>query len=190
MSFSPDREKIRAVLDEWLRSPGVGNSLKRVLSGHRPTGPSASFFIEAPRLIMVLKGRATFLTVEEDREVRFDMLPGQLLFLAPYTWISPVPHEPYSSLGITFRSDSTRIIITSRRAMTKKGRVTDHYEAQWRTLETLAAKGEHLIQLIRGSAPERMGDRMYSMVAEILVSEVAALVDSASEHIRPGQTVL
>lgn len=161
----------------------------RVLSGQRPGGPAPAYFMEAPRIILVLEGCATFLTIDPT-ETLIDVKPGQMLFLAPYTWIAPVPREPYSSLGITFRNDYTRLIITKRKAMTKGGRVEDRCLAQWRTLETLGTQGEHLLQLMRDKPIKRLEERMFIMLSEILVTGVTNLVDTAPEYVRAGQTVL
>lgn len=49
---------------------------------------------------MGLEGRGTFLTMQQGKEVLFDLAPGQVLFLARYTWICPVPRAPYRSLGV------------------------------------------------------------------------------------------
>ncbi|KAB2911470.1 MAG: helix-turn-helix transcriptional regulator [Dechloromonas sp.] len=189
MKTSADRRKIAEALNGWLAAGRRDEVLVRVLSGSRPEGPEVSFFMEAPRLILVLEGVATFLTVQ-GREERFDVTPGQILFLAPHTWLAPVPRQPYRSLGITLRSDSTRLIITKRKAMYKDGTVVDRYVAQWRTLETLGEKGEALVSLLRGQPSRRLGDAEFVQLGRILLAEVADLVESAPEHIRPGQTVL
>lgn len=189
MKTSADRRKIAEALNGWLAAERRDEVMIRVLSGSRPEGPAVSYFMEAPRLILVLEGVATFLTVQEHEE-RLDLNPGQILFLAPNTWLAPVPRQPYKSLGITLRSDSTRLIITKRKAMSKDGTVVDRYVAQWRTLETLGEKGEALVSLLRGRPSKRLGEGEFVQVGRILLSEVADLVENAPEHIRPGQTVL
>ncbi|MBP8255824.1 MAG: helix-turn-helix transcriptional regulator [Opitutaceae bacterium] len=189
MKTSADRKKIVEALNGWLSADRREEGLIRVLSGSRPEGPAVSFFMEAPRLILVLEGVATFLTVQA-REERFEVAPGQILFLAPQTWLSPVPRQPYKSLGITLRNDSTRLIITKRKAMHKDSTVVDRYVAQWRTLETLGEKGEALVSLLRGSLSRRLGQAEYMQLGRMLLAEVADLAESAPEHIRPGQTVL
>lgn len=186
---SADRGVIADALNAWFASEWKEHAIIRVLSGARPEWPAVSFFMESPRLILVLEGVATFLKVQEGEE-RFDVVPGQMLFLAPHIWLAPVPRQAYKSLGITFREDATRLIVTARKAMTRGGRVVDRYVAQWRTLETLGAKGHALIQLLRGSASRRMGDDEFAMLGRILVAAVADLLDTAPEHVRPGQTVL
>jgi AraC-like DNA-binding protein len=190
MSELADRRKILRALHAWGASTAPRLPVVRVLAGQRPPGPPASFFMEAPRIILVLEGRATFLTVVDDAESRFDLVPGQLLFLAPYTWISPVPRESYRSLGITFRQDSTRLIITTRRPMRADGVVVDRHLAQWRTLETLGATGEHLLALMRGPTPRRLGEQMFTELAEMLIVEITGLAEDAPAHVRPGQTVM
>ena len=88
-------------------------------------------------------------TIEEGREVVFDVAPGQVLFLAPYTWICPVPRVAYRSFSVIFRHDSTRLTVHERRAAAADGTVPSRYLAQWRTQETLGPKGDHLLQLLR-----------------------------------------
>lgn len=190
MSEPADRRKILRALHAWCGSAAQRLPVVRVLTGQRPPGPPASFFMEAPRIILVLEGRATFLTVVEGVETRSDLVPGQLLFLSPYTWIAPVPRVAYRSLGVTFRNDSTRLIITTRRPMRADGIVVDRHLAQWQTLETLGATGEHLLALLRGPAPRRLGERMFTALAEMLMVEITALAEDAPAHVRPGQTVL
>ncbi len=189
MRFSPDRKKVMAALSDWLDSP-PNLPILRVLEGKRPANEHPAFFMEVPRLIVGIEGRGTFLTIEKDREIVFDLAPGQVLFLAPCTWICPVPHAAYRSLGVIFRPDSTRLTIHARRAMAADGRIQSRYLAQWRTQETLGPKGDHLLQLLRGARAERLGERTFNLLMEILVAEVAALAERAPEHLRATQTVL
>jgi AraC-like DNA-binding protein len=161
-----------------------------VLEGKRPANDHPAFFMEIPRLIVGLEGRGTFLTLEQDKEVLFDIAPGQVLFLAPYTWICPVPRAAYSSLGVIFRPDSTRLTVHSREAMATDGRIPCSYLAQWRTQETLGSKGEHLLQLLGAAPAERLGERTFTMLMEILLAEITSLVERAPEHMRATQAVL
>ncbi len=189
MRRTDDRKKILTALLAWLeRSSSL--PLLRVLEGKRPTNEHPAFFMEVPRLIVGLAGQGTFLTMEQNREVSLDLAPGQVLFLAPYTWICPVPRAAYRSLGIVFRPDSTRLTIHARRGVTAEGAIPSRYLAQWRTLETLGAKGEHLLALLREPAAERLGERSFAMLMEILMTEIAGLVERAPEHVRSGQVVL
>jgi AraC-like DNA-binding protein len=64
------------------------------------------------------------------------------------------------------------------------------YLAQWRTQETLGPAGDHLIQLLREPPAERLGERTFTLLMEILIAQVTALVEKAEEHLRPSQTVL
>lgn len=189
MRPTADRQKILTALTRWLdrteRLPVV-----RVLEGRKPDNPHPAFFMEVPRLIVGIEGRGTFLAMEQGREITFDLLPGQVLFLAPYTWICPVPRAAYRSLGVVFRPDSTRLTIHARRAMTAAGAIPGSYRAQWRTQETLGAKGEHLLALLREPPTARLGERTFTLLIEILLAEVAALVARAPEHERSGQAVL
>lgn len=189
MRVSEDRKKITTALNGWLAREARLPVL-RVLEGKRPANDHPAFFMEVPRLIVGIEGRGTFLTMEQDREVLFDLAPGQVLFLAPYTWICPVPKAAYRSLGVVFRADSTRLTIHARRGMTADGTIASRYLAQWRTQETLGAKGEHLLQLLREPPAERLGARTFTLLTEILMAEIAALVTRAAEHVRPGQVVL
>lgn len=189
MPRTDDRQRILGALHRWLARPAEQPVL-RVLEGKRPANEHPAFFMEVPRLIVGLEGQGTFLTMEQNREVTFDLAPGQVLFLAPYTWICPVPRTAYRSLGVVFRPDSTRVTIHARRGMTAEGTIASRYLAQWRTLETLGAKGEHLLGLLREPPAERLGARTFSMLTEILLAEIAALVERAPEHARSGQVVL
>lgn len=184
-----DRQKVLGALTTWLaaetRLPVI-----RVLEGKRPENEHPAFFMEVPRLIVGIEGRGTFLTIENGQELIFDVAAGQVLFLAPRTWICPVPRTPYRSLGVVFRPDSTRITIHARRAMASDGTIPARYLAQWRTLETLGTKGEHLLQLLREPPAERLGERTFTLLMEVLMAEVVSLVERAPEHERGAQTVL
>lgn len=189
MRSTPERKKILSALTHWLeRTPR--ERVVRVLEGKRPSDEHPAFFMEVPRLIVGLEGRGTFLTIENDQEVLLDVMPGQVMFLAPYTWICPLPRTPYRSLGVVFRPDSTRLTIHARSAMAVDGTINSRYVAQWRTLETLGAKGEHLLQLLREPPAPSLGDRTFTLLMEVLMAEVAALVERASEHERSSQNVL
>ncbi len=189
MRRSDDRRKVLTALSAWLKAP-ARHPVVRVLEGKRPSDEHPAFFMEAPRLILGLVGRGMFLTIENDQEVLIDLAPGQVLFLAPYTWICPVPRVAYRSLGVVFRPDSTRLTIHARSAMAADGTIESRYLAQWRTLETLGAKGEHLLQLLREPPAEPLGERTFTLFMEVLLAELAALVDRAAEHERSSQTVL
>jgi AraC-like DNA-binding protein len=189
MRFSAARKKILGAIGPWLEK-GQRLPVVRVLEGKRPANEHPAFFMEVPRLILGLAGRGTFLTLEGGKEVVFDLVPGQVLFLAPYTWICPVPRTAYRSLGVVFRPDSTRLTIHARRGMTADGAISSRYVAEWRTSETLGAKGDHLLQLMRDEPAQRLGDRTFVLLMEILIAEVANLVERAPEHLRPTQAVL
>lgn len=189
MRAADDRGKILATLNEAIATCSA-QPVIRILEGKRPANEQPAFFMEVPRLIIVLEGRGTFLTVEQDRETFVQVLAGQMLFLAPYTWICPVPQKAYRSLGVIFRPDSTRLMIHSRKAMAADGTIDCRYLAQWRTADTLGSKGDHLLSLFRESASKRTGDRMYGLLTELLLPELAALVETAPEHLREGQSVM
>jgi AraC-like DNA-binding protein len=189
MPFSPARQKIFAALGSWLEAPGR-LPVVRVLEGKRPANDHPAYFMEVPRIIVGLQGRGTFLTIENGKEVMFDLAPGQVLFLAPYTWICPVPRMAYRSLGVVFRSDSTRLTIHARRGMKSDGTIPSRYVAEWRTQETLGVKGDHLLQLLRESPAKHLGEKTFVSLMEILMAEVSALVERASEHSRSTQAVL
>lgn len=189
MRSAPERTKILSALTTWLEQP-ARERVVRVLEGKRPSDEHPAFFMEVPRLIVGLEGRGTFLTIENDNEVLLDLAPGQVMFLAPYTWICPLPRAPYRSLGVVFRPDSTRLTIHARSAMAADGAIHSRYVAQWRTLETLGTKGEHLLLLLRDAPPPALGDRAFTLLMEVMMAEVAALVQRAPEHERSSQTVL
>lgn len=189
MGATKDRNQLLAALNAWLAASARG-PVTRVLEGKRPAAEHPAFFMEVPRLLIGLQGQGTFLTIENDQEVACELAPGQVMFLAPYTWICPVPRVAYRSLGVVFRPDSTRLTIHARSAMTADGRMESRYLAQWRTSGTLGTKGDHLLQLLREPPAKRLGERTYALLAELLVAELAALVESAPEHERAGQTVL
>ena len=189
MRTSVDRSKILAALTAWLERRATSPVI-RVLEGKRPSSELPAFFMEVPRLIVGLEGTGAFLTMERDQEVLFELAPGQVMFLAPYTWICPVPRAPYHSLGVVFRPDSTRLTIHSRRPVKPDGTIPSRYLAQWRTVETLGAKGEHLLALLREPAAERLGERTFTLLMEVLMAEIATLVERAPEHARSGQVVL
>jgi len=189
MRSTPDRTKILAALTTWLEQP-ARERVVRVLEGKRPGDEHPAFFMEVPRLIIGLEGRGTFLTIENDREVLLDLAPGQVMFLAPYTWICPLPRSPYRSLGVVLRPNSTRLTIHARNAMAADGTISSSYIAQWRTLETLGAKGDHLLQWLREPPTERLGERTFTLLMEVLVAEITTLLERASEHERPSQNVV
>ena len=116
MRRSGDRGKILSALEKWLKAPSP-LPVKRVLTGERPSSRQPAFFMEVPRLIMIVRGRGTFLTVKDGREEVFDLSAGQVLFLAPCTWICPMPRVAYVSLGAVLRPDSTRLTLYARKGM-------------------------------------------------------------------------
>ncbi len=189
MPTAPDRRKILAALDTWLAGP-ARLPVVRILEGKRPANEHPAFFMEVPRLIIGLAGRGTFLTMEAGQEVLFDLAPGQILFLAPCTWICPLPRSAYRSLGVVFRPDSTRLTIHARRAPTADGTIPSRYLAQWRTLATLGTKGNLLLQLLREPPAGRLGGRTFTLLSEVLLAELTTLVESAPEYERAPQTVL
>jgi AraC-like DNA-binding protein len=184
-----DRSVVLAALTRWQAEPAA-LPVVRVLEGKKPANEHPAFFMEVPRLIVVQEGRGTFLTIEDGREVGFDVAPGQALFLAPYTWICPVPRVAYRSFSVIFRPDSTRLTVHERRAAAADGTVPSRYLAQWRTQETLGTKGEHLLQLLREPPARRLGERTFNLLLEVLLAEVTALVEDAPESRRPSQAVL
>lgn len=189
MRFSEDRQRILSELILLTSRPPVLPVL-RVLEGKRPDNDHPAFFMEVPRLIIVLEGTGSFLTIEKGLEVLFDVGPGQVLFLAPYTWICPVPRTTYRSIGVILRQDSTRVTLHEREKMRANGSIPSRYQAQWRALETLGEKNQHLLELLRQPPPERLGERTFGMLIEMLLAEVTTLVEKAPEHMRNSQAVL
>jgi AraC-like DNA-binding protein len=139
---------------------------------------------------MALEGTGRYITIEHGHEMMFDLAPGQVLFLAPCTWSCPLPEMAYRSLAITLRADSTRVTIHSRQAMRKDGTIPWRYMAEWQTASALGARGDHLLQLLADPTTARSGERMYNAVSEILISEVAGLVETAPELGRTNDTIL
>ncbi|MFM1746336.1 MAG: hypothetical protein RLZZ188_2 [Verrucomicrobiota bacterium] len=189
MPTPTDRERILAALEAWLEAP-PDLPVRRVLAGQRPAQEQPAYFMEAPRLIVGLSGRGRFLTVEGDREVIVELERGQVLFLAPYTWICPVPRRSYRSLGVVLRPDSTRLTIHARQGMARDGTIAGRYVARWHTPTSLGAKGEHLLQLLRAEPNPRLGERGFALLAELLLGELAHLVTHAPEHSRGSHAVL
>lgn len=186
-----DRSRILASLDDWLGSASrFVHPVIRIMEGKRPDGESPSFFLEYPRLIIVLKGRGTFRTVEHDREQAVTVVPGQILLLAEGTWICPVPRVSYESLGIILRDDSTRLTIHSRKVVRGTSTAMSRYIAQWGTQETLGERAANLLALLKQEPSERLGERSISMLAEILIAELASLVARAPEYSHAQQPVL
>lgn len=184
-----DRNKVLNALTSWLRSPST-HPVVRILEGKKPERSQQLYFKEAPRLVIVLEGIGRYIIVEHGHEMMFDLTPGQVLYLAPCTWSCPLPQVPYKSLAITLRPDVTRVTIHSRQAVRKNGVVPWRYLAEWQTSASLGSRGEHLLKLLDDSSPSRLGRRMYNMVVEVLISEVAGLVEDASELLRSKDTVL
>ncbi len=187
--FSEDRQLILTELARWLAGPRDLPVL-RILEGKKPENEQPSFFMEVPRLIVVLEGTGSFLTIENGRELLFDVAAGQVLFLAPCTWICPVPRERYRSLGVIFRTDSTRVTLHERESSPRRRAVTSRYLAQWRTEQTLESKGAHLLPLLQMPPAARLGERTFTLLMEILLAEITSLVEHAPEHVRPSQAVL
>jgi AraC-like DNA-binding protein len=175
-----DRAMVRLALERWMMAPTT-RPIVRILEGRRPSNEQPSFFKEEPRLVIGLEGTGRYIAIEHGHELMFDLMPGQVLYLGPCTWSCPVPQTAYRSLAITLRSDSTRVTIHSREAMRKDGSIPWCYLAQWQTTATLGPRAGHLLELLSDPTPPRLGGRMHSMLVELLISEIAGLVESASE---------
>lgn len=180
MKKSNDRKRVREALQGWLAAPAT-RPVVRILEGKRPASEHPVFFKEEPRLILILEGTGRYLMIENGREIIFDISPGQTLFLAPCTWSCPVPWMSYRSLAITFRQDFTRVTIHSRRAVRADGKIPWRYLAEWQTGETLGARGDHLLGLLSDATAPRIGERLFNTVAEMVVAEVAGLVEHGGE---------
>jgi len=189
MRSSEARTTLLSALDGWLKSPRE-LPVVRVLDGARPENSPPSFFMEVPRLIIVLQGRGHFLTIKDGQEIIYEVAPRQVLFLAPCTWICPVPRVAYRSIGVILRPNSTRLTIHARRAVAADGSVASRYLAEWRTQETLGVRAESLLQLLRQEPSPRLGERTFTLLAELLIADLASLVETAAESVRPNQAVL
>lgn len=183
------RTRILKALHGWLAAPSA-RPVVRILEGKRPASEHPAFFKEEPRLILILEGTGRYLMIENDQEMIFDLVPGQALFLAPCTWSCPIPWTGYRSLAITFRQDFTRVTIHSRRAIRKDGKIPWRYLAEWQTAETLGPRGDHLLGLLADGTMPRTGEKMFNTVAEMIVAEVAGLVEHAAELRRSNDTML
>lgn len=189
MPAATDRKKILDALTALMAAPST-RPVVRILEGKRPVNEQPSYFKEEPRLVVALAGTGRYITIEHGHEMMFDLAPGQALYLAPCTWSCPLPQMAYRSLAITLRPDSTRVTIHSRQAMRKNGSIPWRYLAEWQTSAALGERGEHLLKLLADSTPPRLGERMYNMATEILISEVAGLVESAPGLGRSNDTIL
>ena len=189
MAATGDRAKILRAFAALEAAPST-RPVVRILEGRRPANEQPSYFKEQPRLVVALEGSGRYITIEHGHEVMFDLAPGQVLYLAPCTWSCPVPQMTYRSLAITLRPDSTRVTIHSRQAMRRNGTIPWRYLAEWQASASLGARGNHLLGLLADSRPPRLGERMYTMVAEVLLAEVAGLVATAPEVEPASDTIL
>lgn len=183
------RTKVLKAIQNWVASP-PDLPVVRVLEGKRPDNDHPSFFKEEPRLVISLEGTGRYMTIENGREMLFDLQPGQALFLAPCTWSCPIPWMTYRSLAMTLRPDSTRVTIHSRKAIRKDGKIPWRYMAEWQSKVSLGERGNHLVELLSDPTPCYTGEGMYRRVVELLVSEVAGLVEHAPESERSNNTIM
>lgn len=184
-----NRQRILDALSAWIAAPPT-RPVVRILEGRRPDKEQPSYFKEEPRLVIALEGTGRYITIENGREMMFDLAPGQVLYLAPCTWSCPMPQMTYRSLAISLRPDATRVTIHSRKAMRKDGTIPWRYLAEWQTSASLGARGEHLLKVLADSTPSRLGKRMYGLIVEILISEVTGLVEQAPDVGRSNDTIL
>lgn len=185
------RSFILAAIERWLEKPAQ-LPVVRIVEGKRPAVDAPSFFMEMPRIILVLKGRATFVTVEHGNETVFDVLPGQILYLAEQTWICVVPKASYESLGVIFHKNSTRFTVHARKIQRTRGVIsenTSRYLHEWQSIATLGERGAHLHALLKESAPERLGDETHCAIARILFGDLADLVEHSAEQPRMLQSI-
>lgn len=94
MPAADDRRKLLAALTTWLDAPPT-LPVRRVLEGKRPGHEQPAYFMEVPRLIIGLEGRGTFLTVENDQEVVFNLAAGFAIMpatdlLPDDSWLSAI----------------------------------------------------------------------------------------------------
>jgi AraC-like DNA-binding protein len=189
MSNTTNRKRVLQALNGLLAVPQSG-PVVRVLEGKRPPNEQPTYFKEVPRLVVALEGTGRYITIENSQEMIFDLVPGQVLYLAPCTWSCPLPQMAYRSLAVTLRPDLTRVTIHSRGAMRKNGTIPWRYLAEWQTASSLGKRGEHLLELLADPTPPRLGERMYNTIAEIILSEVVGLVESAPELEGTHDTIL
>lgn len=185
------RTSILSAINSWLAS-SVRHPVLRILEGKRPSNDAPSFFMEVPRIILVLKGRATFKTVEHGNETTFGVRSGQLLYLGEHTWICPVPRTSYQSLGVVFHEKGIRIAIHSRTVRPARGapNVESKYLWEWRASETLGAKGLHLHALLKEPLFELIQEEGYLALLRILMAELVRIVEHSPQEHSVIQSVL
>lgn len=74
--------------------------------------PDGTSIINAPRLLMALRGTANFKVAGDRGGVRrIALTPGGALYVPCMHWVKAVPAVPYLSLGLIFYPDRTRFYI-------------------------------------------------------------------------------
>lgn len=173
------RVAILAAMKQWFRKPSALPAI-RILEGRQPDQEAPSFFMEVPRIILVLKGTATFSSVEKGRERIFDVQAGQLLYLAGCTWICPIPKKSYQSLGIVMHDKATRFAIHARELASRRKAITSRYIAEWRTNETIGESGLHLQALLKAPCSKRIKGDAYAPLLRHLMAHLLDLLEHAA----------
>jgi AraC-like DNA-binding protein len=189
MNSSSDKQKITAALRGWLKKP-MRKPIVRVLESKRLAINLPTYFKEEPRLVLILKGVGSYLTMKPDGEQLLQLEAGQALFLAPCTWSCPVPDVSYNSLAITLRSDLTRVTIHSRQAFKQNPKIPTRYLAQWQSGASLGDRGKHLMKALEDPSDAFTGSTFFTRLVELIVSETLELVMSAPEVERSNANLL
>lgn len=174
---------LRNALKPWIQ-PGRLGECHRVLEGRKPETREKSFTKDnIPRLIIVLSGRGKFLTVEDGSETIFELKRGDSLFLAPFTWICPIPDRTYRSLGIIYGSESLYLSITQRTV--RQGQVILDYKSKATIPCRRRLCDDHLLQLLRETEIGNMEERYLKYLLEIYVRRCWDVFNASQSVARP-----
>jgi hypothetical protein len=73
--------------------------------------PENVSIINAPRLLMALRGTASFLAAGGGGTRRITLKPGEGLYVPSMYWVKAAPARPYQTLGLIFYPDQTRLYV-------------------------------------------------------------------------------
>ena len=150
----------------WLKEDSLGKCY-RVLEGKRPASESESWQREESRLIIGLTGKGRFLTVENGRDTIFELHRGDCLFMAPNTWICPIPEQSYRSLAFLCGNDFLKLAITRRTL--KRNELKLEYLAALTLEQPRRPADDFVLQLLNESDTGSMGERYIRHLTEIFI---------------------
>jgi AraC-like DNA-binding protein len=150
----------------WLKANSLGRCY-RVLEGKRPTSELESWQHEESRLIIGLTGKGRFLTVEDGRDTIYEMNRGDSLFLAPNTWICPIPEQSYSSVAFRCGNNFLKLAITRRTL--KRNELKLEYLAELTLVQPRRLADDFVLQLLQESDPGSIGDCYVRYLTEIFI---------------------